>query len=335
MRPRCRRALVQVVLALGVLAAPSVASAQPSSRVPTIGVLAPGFATQSLEAPARQAFERGLQEHGWIPGQTIRIEYRYAEARSDRLDGLAREILRLGVDVIVARSTGSIRAAARTTGTVPIVMSAAGIDPVDAGIVASLARPGGNVTGLTLLTQDLSVKQLEFLKEVVPRLSRVAVLGSTTAPLATKGRQGLEAAGRALGLQLHYTQVGEAGELETAFADMVRARAGGLVVLADPFILEPNNQQVVALAAKHRLPAVYWLDRYVHIGGLMSYGADLVEIHRRSAFYVDRLLRGAKAADLPIEEPTKFAMIVNLTTARALGLRFPPSIQARANEIIQ
>jgi putative ABC transport system substrate-binding protein len=320
------------ILALGLVID---AVAQPPSRVPTVGVLSPASATERLAALSREAFERGLKERGWIPGQTIHVEFRYAENRLEQLDELARDLVRRGVDVIVARATTSIRAAKQATTSIPIVMSGTGSDPVDLGFVASRARPGGNITGLTLLNRALLVKQLELLKETVPRLSRVAVLGSKASRSSSTGWQNLEAAALALSLQLHHAEMQSPQDLDEAFAGMVRARAGGLIVLPDPFVLEPHIPQVVALALKHRLAAVYWLEAYTRAGGLMSYGTDLLDVHRRSALFVDRILRGAPPADLPVEEPTKFALVVNGKTARALGLKVPQSVVTRANDIIE
>jgi putative ABC transport system substrate-binding protein len=323
-----------IILSLSILFVPVAAGAQAPARVPTVGILSAAPAPRPTAEPYREAFERGLKELGWIPGQNIRLEYRYAEGGPERLEGLARDLVRLGVDVIVARATTSIRAATRVTATIPIVMSATGQDPIQSGFIASLARPGGNVTGLTLLNQELRLKQLQLLKEVVPRLSRVAVLGSTLA-LPEMDRQSLETAAAGLDIQLQHVTVQRAGDLDKVFADMAGTRIGALLVRADPSVLEPNMRRVVALALKHRLPAVYWLRSYPQAGGLMSYGADLIEVHRRSASYVDRLLRGARPADLPVEEPTKLALVVNVKTARAIGLTFPPSILARVDEAIQ
>jgi putative tryptophan/tyrosine transport system substrate-binding protein len=324
-----------LLVALTIVLLPVVALAQAPARVPTVGVLSasPGASAHSVRS--MEAFERGLKELGWIPGQTIRIEYRHAEGRSERLDELARDLVRARVDLIVARATNSIQAAKRATTSTPIVMSAAGYDPVQLGLVASLARPGGNVTGLTLLTQELPVKQLELLKQLAPGISRVAVLGSAAVPPPARGSQELESAARALGIELHHVEVERADDLDEAFAGMVRARAGGLLVRADAAVLEANDRRIVALALRHKLPAVYWLSTYPQIGGLMSYGPDLFEVHRRAASYVDRILRGARPADLPIEEPTKFSLLLNVKTARALGLTFPPSIVARANDVIE
>ena len=331
---RRRFARLALALALG-LVAPAPVLAQAPARVPTIAVLIPGPATASGAVLAREAFERGLKDLGWTPGQTIRIEYRYADGKMERLRDLAQELAGAKIDVLVARSSQAVRVAKETTTTVPIVMSASGLDPVQLGFVDSLARPGGNVTGLTVLNDELPVKQLELLKEVVPRMSRVVVLASAAVPLNTKGRQALDSAARTLGVQLRHVEVRDADGLDAAFAEAVRVQANALLIRGDPFVMEANDRRVVALADKHRLPAVYWLETYARLGGLMSYGADLLDVHRRSASYVDRILKGARPADLPIEEPTKFELIVNLKTARSLGLTVPPSVLARANEVIK
>ena len=267
-------------------------------------------------ARSQEGFERGLKEAGWIPGATITVQYRYAEGRDARLEELAQELVGLGADVIVARSTISVQAAKKATTLIPIVMAASGLDPVELGLVASLARPGGNVTGLTLQNQDLYVKHLELLNEIVPRLSRVVVLGSPSVRVPPKGQQALEAGSKVLGVQLEHVQVRRAEDLEPAFAGIVRARTDGLLVLGDPFVLEPNYKRVVSLVEKYRLPAIYWLHIYPEVGGLISYGADLFEVHRQAASYVNRLLRGARPADLPVEEPTKFSLVVNIRTAK-------------------
>jgi putative tryptophan/tyrosine transport system substrate-binding protein len=320
---------------LAALAAPPIGESQAPARLPVIGVLTPTATTSPITGPTREALERGLRELGWTIGQTIRLEYRHAEGREERLDELARELVRLPADIIIGRSTSAIRAAKGATMSIPIVMAAAGLDPVELGFVASLAKPGGNVTGLTLLNQDLAVKQLQLLKEVIPRLSHVAVLGSGAVQFTPRGRDALQSAAQTLGVHLHIIDVRAPADLEPAFAEMARIGANGLLVRADPFVLEPNVPRITALAAKHRLPAIYWLHTYPRAAGLMSYGADLFAIQRRAAYFVDRILKGAKPADLPVEEPTEFSLIVNLKTARALGLTIPPSVQARANEVIQ
>ena len=326
--------IVAAALALAVAAGLPVA-AQTPARMPAVGVLSVGPEATTAARIGRQAFEQGLNELRWIPGRTIRLDYRYADGRQERLDELARTLAGEGLDVIVARATPAIRAMKRATTTIPIVMSAAGHDPVQLGLVASLAKPGGNITGLTLLNQELPVKQLQLLKEVVPQLSRVIVLGSRAFPMPSRGQRAVDAAAKSLGVQLHRVDVATIAELDDALARLAGTAGSGLVVRSDPFVLEPNTKQVVASAVKHRLPAVYWLHTYTQAGGLMCYGADLFEVHRRSAYFVDRILRGARPMDLPIEEPSKFTLIVNLKTARALNLTMPASILARADELIQ
>jgi putative ABC transport system substrate-binding protein len=323
------------MLATALLIAPAVATAQQAPRVPVVGVLSTIASTTSQGKLGQEAFEQGLRENGWIPGKTLRIEYRNPEGKLEQLEALARDLVRLRVDVIVARATPAIRAAKKATATISVVMSATGYDPVEEGFVASLARPGGNITGLTLLNQDLLAKQLQLLKEMVPRLSHVGVLGTKYTPLSPMARRNLETAAESLGLKIQLSDVAGVDQLEAAFADMKQARVGGLLVRADPLVLEPNRELVAALARRHALPAMYWLHEYVKAGGLMSYGTDLPSVHRRSAYYVNRILRGTKAADLPVEEPSKFVMAVNLKTARELGLSLPRSILIQANEILQ
>jgi putative tryptophan/tyrosine transport system substrate-binding protein len=328
-----RRAFVSWVLM--TLPTALAVEARQAARVPTVGVLAPGLPGTPAMVRSQEGFERGLRDSGWIPGSTVRVEYRYAEGSEARLDALAQDLAGLGVDVIVARATSSIRAAKKATTTIPIVMAASGLDPVELGLVASLARPGGNVTGLTLQNQELYVKHLELLHSIVPRLSRVVVLGSPAVRIPPKGQQALDAGAKALSVHLEHVQVRRAEDLEPAFAGIVRSGANGLLVLGDPFVLEANYKRVASLAEKNRLPAIYWLHIYPEVGGLMSYGADLFEVHRQSASYVNRLLRGARPADLPVEEPTKFSLVINLKTAKALGLTIRPSLLARADRVIE
>ncbi len=309
--------------------------AQTPARVPVIGVLAPGPSPRSAPDLSAVALEEGLKERGWTPGRTVRIDVRYADGEAGRLRDHAHDLVRQKVDVIVARAVPPIRAAQQATATIPIVMSGAGQDPVRLGLVASLARPEANITGLTLLSQDLLAKQLQVLKEVVPRLSRVTVLGSRSSPLAPKLRKDVDLAGEALGVQVQHLDIAAAADIERAFEDMTRAKTGGVVVRGDAFILEAHVPRVAALTVKHRLPAIFWLDVYTEAGGLMAYGADLLDVHRRSAFYVDRLLRGARPGDLPIEEPSRLSLVLNLKTAQAIGLTVPPAVLAQASEVIQ
>jgi ABC-type uncharacterized transport system substrate-binding protein len=330
-----RRFLLTSLAGALALEAPAAGQAQGPTRVPTIGVLSPVSPTTPSFVRSRGAFEAGLKELGWTPGHTVRIDYRHADGQRDRLSELARDLVRARIDVVVARSAAAVQAAKEATSTTPIVMSASGLDPVQLGFVSSLARPGSNITGLTLLTDELLGKQLELLREAVPRMSRVVVLGNAAVPLPPKARLALDAAGRALGIQLQYVEVRHAAGLDGAFAEAVRAQASAMLVRADPLVLEANDRRVVALAEKHRLPAVYWLDAYAQLGALMTYGADLFDVHRRSASYVDRILKGARPADLPVEEPTKFELVINLKTAKALGLTIPPSLLLRADQVIE
>lgn len=303
--------------------------------MPVVGVLStiPSKTAQGMQG--QEAFEQGLRETGWIHGQTFRFEYRNPEGKMEQLEALARELVRHRVNVIVARGTPAIEAAKKATTTIPIVMSATGGDPVHLGFVASLARPGGNITGLTLLNQDILPKQLQLLKEVVPGLSHVAVLGGKSLPLTPKARRDVEAAAKTLNLKLEFIDLASADQLDGTFARMQRDRIDGLLVRADVVVLEPNREFVASLAGRYRVPAIYWLRAYAEAGGLVSYGTDLLSIHRRSASYVDRILRGAKPADLPVEEPSRLMLVVNVKAAREIGLNVPPSILVRADEILQ
>jgi putative ABC transport system substrate-binding protein len=327
--------LAVTLLVLALLAAPLGAEAQQAGKVPRIGVLNPGSSTES-PAVQREPFERGLRELGWTPGSNISIEYRYGEGNVTRLTELAAELVRLGVDAIVARGPVAIRAARQATVTIPIVMSSAA-DPVTDGAVKSLARPGGNVTGIANMVWELDGKRLELLKEVLPQLTRVGVLANPMREprrykeLATK----LLAGARSLSLQVQVFEVTRPEEITRAFAAIDKAQVGALLVLADTQILEPNRAQVVAMTSKQRLPAIYPWRFYVEIGGLMAYATSVPGFHYRSATYVDRILKGAKPADLPVEQPTKFELVVNLKTAKTLGLTIPQSVLARADEVIQ
>jgi ABC-type uncharacterized transport system substrate-binding protein len=261
---------------------------------------------------------------------TIVVEYRYAEGDHERLVGQAQELARLPVDVIVARSAVAIRAAQQATHTIPIVMSA-GLDPVRQGLVSSLAHPEGNITGLSLQAEDLAGKQLEMLKQAVPRLSRVAFLRHFSIPLQAE----IHRAARDLRLEVKEFLVARAAELAPAFAAMKRAHVGAVMVPADALLLDSARDQIIALAGRHTLPAMYSFHEHPEFGGLMSYSADLRAIHRRSAFFVDKILKGAKPGDLPVEQPTKFELVINLKTARALGLTIPPSLLLRADRVIE
>ena len=325
-----RRAVLAVLLSGAGLRIP--ASAQPAggAAIPAIGVLSGG----PLVTPAvsNDAFERGLRDLGWNPGQTIRIEYRYAGGRSERIPELASELVREGVKLIVVRGATVMGHLRGSTANVPLVIAASGQDPVKAGWALSFARPGGLITGLTLLTDELVGKQLEMLRETLPVLSTVGVLGNPDSKVSIEKAQQYA---RALGVTPRVSLVRRPAEIDGAFRTIKAARAEAVVVLPDLLVLEANQAQVVALAAANRLPCIYWLKSYVEMGGLMSYGTDLVDIHRQSARYVDRILKGARPGDLPIEEPTKLELVINAKTARALGLTISPSLLLRADRIIE
>ncbi len=331
MRAVLRKANVVGIAVLGILVAPLAADAQQPAKVPRVGYL-----VSSGGATARHffdAFRDGLRDLGWAEGQNIAIEYRSAEAKFERLPGLAAELVRLKVDVLVTGGTPAAQAAKKATDRIPIVAAAVG-DPVGTGLVASLARPGGNLTGLADISVDLSAKRLQLLREILPTASRLAVLWNPAHPTNPLQLRETQAAAQALGLAVRPVAVRRAEELEGAFAAMARERAGGLLVLADPLGLT-HRARLADLAAQHRLPAMYSFREHVEAGGLMSYGASLPHIFRRAATYVDKILKGAKPTDLPVEQPTRFELVVNLKTAKALGLTIPQSILIRADQVIQ
>jgi len=324
-----RRAFIGT-LTLGVVAAPLAPEAQAPVKVPRIGFLSP---LSRADDPRIEAFLQGLRDLGYVDGRTIAIEYRFAEGRPERLPALAAELVRLKVDVIVTAAPAATEAAKRTTGTIPIVFGVSG-DPVAVGLVASLARPGGNITGLASIAPEVVGKQLELLKEVAPKISRVAILLNPSNPGHPVVLRQAEAAARALGMQLHTAQARTPPEIDAAFAGMRGQRADGVLVVRDALVLA-RRTQIAALAAKSRLPAVYGFRENAEAGGLMAYGANVPLMYRRAATYVDKILKGAKPADLPVEQPTKFELVINLKTAKALGLTIPPSLLQRADEVIQ
>ena len=318
-----------LIVALGILAAPLAPAAQQPTKVPRIGFLAWGSPPPADRYG--ESFRQGLRDLGYVEGQNIVVEYRWAEGRSDRAADLAAELVRLKVDVIVAFATPAILAAQNATKTTPIVMGVAA-DPVGTGFVANLARPGGNITGLSLMSPDLAGKRLELLREVLPGIARVAFLASGRSPAGRLFVQETQVAAQKLGVQIQPVVVGGPEEFESAFAAMRRERAGALIV--QPLFTE-HRQRIVALAARHRLPIISDSREFADAGGLMSYGPNLREIYRRAATYVDKILKGAKPADLPVEQPTRFEMVINLKTAKALGLTIPPSVLVRADQVIQ
>ncbi len=325
------RAALAVVLTLGVLVAPLAAEAQQLAKAPRIGFL--GGASPSAAAHLLDAFRQGLRELGYVEGQNIVIEYRWAEGRQERLLGLAAELVGLKVDVIVAPITTAALAAKNATTTIPIVMMVVN-EPVRVGLVASLARPGGNITGLAAISDELWPKQLELLKETVPMVSRVAVLWNPANPSHGPALKGIVVAARSLGKQPQLHEARGPDEFDSAFAAMTRARAGALLVVADTLFFL-HRTRIADLAMKARLPAIYGLREHVEVGGLMAYAADYADLYRRGATYVDKILKGARPAGLPVEQPTKFELVINLKTAKALGLAIPRSVLLRANRVTE
>ncbi len=327
------RRTFMTMLTGGIVAAPLAAEAQQAAKIARIGYLAGNLAA----APRlEEAFRQGLRDLGYVEGRNVVIEYRDAEGKLERLPALAAELVALKVDVIVAPSTPAALAAKQATRTLPIVFAVAA-DPVASGLVTSLARPGGNVTGLSILAPELVGKRLELLTQAVPGVSRVAVLwqpGGLGERTEKDMLKGAEVAARALGVRLQFVEARGPADFDRAFSDMTRARAGALTVLASTMFFS-ERRRLVDLAAKNRLPAVYPWREYVDAGGLMSYGPNIADLFRRAATYVDKILKGAKPADLPVEQPTKFELVINLKTAKALGLTIPPSVLGRADEVIQ
>ncbi|HEU4345050.1 MAG TPA: ABC transporter substrate-binding protein [Candidatus Binatia bacterium] len=324
------RLLISGLCAL-LFALSSLAEAQQPAKMARIGILI--GSSPSANAARIEAFRRGLRELGYVEGKNFVIEFRSAEGKLDRLPELAAEIVRLKVDVIV--TTGPIinRPAKEATSTIPIVMGFDN-DPVGNGVVASLARPGGNITGLSSLSPELSGKQLELLKEIVPRLSRVAVLGTSTNPGNAQALRETELAAGAFGVKLQYLDILDPKDIETAFRAASKERAEAVLVLG-AFIFNPHRAKIADLAAGSRLPAIYNAVEWVEAGGLMSYGTNFPDLFRRAATYVDKILKGAKPADLPVEQPTKFEFIINLKTAKQIGLTIPPDVLARADRVIK
>ena len=322
---------ILVTLALGLLVTPLGAEAQQPERAPRIGVL---FA-RSLSSIAHRydAFRQGLRELGYIEGKTIIIEYRSAEGKLDRVPELAAELVRLKVDVILAAGDASIRALQQATRTIPIVVGTAG-DLVGPGYAASLARPGGNITGLSATSPELSAKRLEILREVLPTISRVAILWNPSNPVKVQDFNEAKAGARALKLRLQSLEVRSATDFAGAFQTATRSRPDALLVLQD-LLTGEYGPRIIEFTAKSRLPTMWVSKEWVEAGGLMSYGPSEPDMWRRAATYVDKILKGAKPADLPIEQPTRFELVINLRTAKTLGLAIPQSLLLRADHIIQ
>jgi putative ABC transport system substrate-binding protein len=321
-----RRAFVGALTG-GLLAAPLVAQAQQASKVPRVGVLT----TTPTTAILQEAFRQGLRDHGYIEGQNILVEWRAAEGRADRAKVLAVELVGLKVDVIVAIFTPAVQAAKDATSTIPIVMAPAGA-PVATGLVASLARPGGNITGIAGLDAELQGKRLELLREFIPHLTRVSLLINAADPFAKPFVSEAQVAAKRTGIQIHVVGVHRPQELDAAFAAMTKQRADAVIVQG---ALTASAWQAGDLAVRHRLPSMSVTKEFAESGGLMSYAASFTDIYRRAASYVDRIMKGARPGDLAVEQPTTFEFVINLKTAKALGLKIPPSLLARADQVIE
>jgi putative ABC transport system substrate-binding protein len=323
-----RRRFLLISLA-GVLARPPAGAGQAALKIPQIGYLSP----VSAGAPGHVVFRESMRELGYVEGRNVLLQERFANGHQDRMPALARELVRGNVDVILAATPPAIRAARDATQTIPIVMIT-GDDPVRSGFVTSLARPGGNITGVTLLVVDLYAKNMELLKQVVPRLRRVAFLWDPTMPTTTEDLMLVEAAAQALGLKLQVVPARGANDYDRAFVAMMEQHADALMVASTPTFIQ-DRRRIIRLAATHRLAAAYGFKEDPEAGGLLSYGPRLADAVRLAVTYVDRILKGVRVADLPIEQPTKFELVINMKTARALRLTIPPSLLARADQVIE
>jgi putative ABC transport system substrate-binding protein len=319
-----------ITLLGGAVTWPIAARAQQSGKLPTIGFL--GSTTPLVESQRIAAFVQRLHQLGWIENRNVTIEYRWAEGRTERFAEIAAEFTRLKVDLIVASTTPAVIAAKQATSVIPIVFPVAG-DPVGSGLVASLARPGGNVTGLSVLSTDLAAKRLELLREVVPGLRRLAIMANVGNPAPVLEMREVEAVARMIGLEAATFEIKRAEDIGPAF-EALKGRMDALYVAADSLV-NTNRVRINTLALGGRLPTMHGLREYVEAGGLMCYGPNVPDLNRRAADFVDKILRGAKPADLPVEQPTKFDLVINLTTAKALGFEVPPSLIARADEVIE
>ena len=307
------------------------AGAQQSSKIPRIGYLA--ASSLSAQTVRVEAFRQGLRDLGYIEGKNIIIEWRFADGKVERVKELAAELVRLKVDAILAAGPTATRPTKEVTSTIPIIM-AFDNDPVGSGFVQSLARPGGNITGLSTLAPEIGGKQLEILKEMVRKLTRVAVLGSSKHPGTAQSLKGMEAVAGALQVQFRYLDLLAAEEIERAFQAAIKGHADAAVFLTTPIFVS-NRKQVLELVAKNRLPAMYFRQEFVEEGGLMTYGVNIADLDRRAATYVDKILKGARPADLPVEQPTRFELLINLKTAKQIGLAIPPNVLARADRVIR
>jgi putative ABC transport system substrate-binding protein len=324
-------------LAVTLLTAPLAAEAQQAGKIPRIGLLVPGGTSGQVGPSGRhapgvvEAFRQGMRDLGYIEGRNLVVDYRSAGGRAERLPELLAELVGLEVDVIVTGGTAAALAAKQATGTIPVVIGAMG-DPVESGVVSSLAHPGGNITGFSLaMSEEFVAKHLEIIKQAVPNASRVAVLWHSSMRIQVRD---MERAAQTLGVRLQSIEVQQPGQLDRAFASLTAKRAAALVVVGDPFTFT-HREQIVNLAAKHRLPAIYGFRAFVDDGGLFAYAANLSDLWRRAATYVDKILKGAKPRDLPVEQATTFELVINMKTAKALGLTIPPSLLLRADQIIE
>jgi len=331
-RPLRKTALASILFAGALLVLAVIAEAQQAKKVPRIGYLSNNDpATISVRG---DPFRRGLRELGYVEGKNIFIEWRFAEGKPDRLSALAAELARLKVDIIVTSGRILTRAAKEATSTIPIVMTQDS-DPVANGFVASLARPGGNITGLSTLAPELSGKRVELLKEIVPNLSRVAVFGTSTTPGDAQILREVELAARAFGVKTQYLDILNPKDIETAFRAAVKGRAEAILPIWAGVVSMPQRTKIAELAVRNRLPTIFTSSPFVDAGGLMSYGANTADLDRRAATYVDKILKGAKPADLPVEQPKKFEFIINLKAAKQISLTIPASVLARADRVIK
>jgi putative ABC transport system substrate-binding protein len=323
------RRIVWFILISSAIGWAAIAEAQPQEKIPRLGFLS--TASLSSLSPRLEAFRQGLRTLGYIEGKNIEIEYRSADGKADRLPELAAELVRLKVDCIVTAGETPTRAAKQATSTIPIIMTTVG-DPVVLGFVASLARPGGNITGLSTISADLAGKRLELLKETIPKLSRLVVFSD---PRNTDtDLNEIEAAARLLKIQLMLLEVQSLDDLENAFRSIVKSRADAITIGAGGFF-NTHQKRIAELAVKHRLPAMYIEQEFVLAGGLMTYATSIPDLYRRAATYVDKILKGAKPADLPVEQPRKFEFMINLKAAKQIGLTIPPNVLARADKVIR
>ena len=325
----------EFIAALGAAAASAwplpLSAQQRATKIPRIGFLA--LSQEAATPELLNVFRAGLRERGYVEGQNIAVEYRFAKGQIEQYPAVVAELIRLNVDVIVAWTTPAVAAAKRATSTIPIIMLGVA-DPVEFGLIASLARPGGNITGVSNLARDISNKLVGLLVEIVPAIKRVAVLHNPSNPGTSGQRREIEAATRALGLSLQVVDASVPGDLEGAFARITSAGAQGIMVLADAFFIG-ERRRIAELALKARLPTIFQRREHVEAGGLVAYGASLRDQLRHVAVYVDKILKGAKPADLPVEQPTKFELVINLKTAKALGLEIPPKLLFTADEVIE